>query len=74
LSKGSPKVYVRFPADLLKRVDATCERLVHSSRAAPPDRSEFIRRCVVRELAHMERSAKWRQRKNEQGNQSEGDA
>lgn len=63
MGKGNKIVPVRMPAELLQTIDAACKRLVTSSRHAPPDRSEFVRRAVRNELDHMERSRTWRRRK-----------
>ena len=58
MSKGNPIIKFRASADLAQLIDATVNRLKVSSRNNPPaDRSDFVRRCVLEKLAHIDRSA-----------------
>lgn len=62
MSKGSPIIPIRFPQQLLAAVDAAVARLPSTSRAEPPDRSEFVRRACREKIDHYRRSARPRRR------------
>jgi hypothetical protein len=57
MSRGSPRLTVRLPAELLALVDEAVVRSVHSRRDGPWTRSSFIQAAVEEKLAKGARSA-----------------
>jgi hypothetical protein len=57
MSRGSPVLTVRIPAELLALVDQAVARSVHSRRYGPWTRSSFIVRAIEEMLKKMARSA-----------------
>jgi hypothetical protein len=62
MSKGSPVVPVRIPAELLAVIDATVSRVNVKTRGEPYTRSSWILAAIRDRLAHMERAKKPRRR------------
>jgi Arc/MetJ-type ribon-helix-helix transcriptional regulator len=56
-------ISLRLPPDLLAKIDSTIEQWRNNYRGKPPDRSEFIRRSITKDFAHLERSRKPRRRR-----------
>ena len=62
MSKGSPRVVIRFPRPLLEAVERQVAKLNETSPAAPPDLSEFVRKAVEEKIDHYRRSRAGRRR------------
>ena len=58
MSKGSPIIPVRIPAELLAAVDAAIARTSLKRREGPWTRSAWILQALRDKLAHMERAAR----------------
>lgn len=58
MSKGSPFVAIRVPADLLAALDASVESCNHSRTEEPYDRSAWIRVAIRERLAKLARGRK----------------
>lgn len=65
MSKGSPVIPCRFPADLLAQVDQTIRRSQDTRAGEPWNRTTFILQAVRDKLNHMERSRRPRKRPRE---------
>ena len=63
MSKGNPRVVVRFAPEQLAAIREQVAKLNNTSAASPPDLSEFIRRAVQEKLDHYARSRKPRSRR-----------
>ena len=63
MSKGSPIVAVRLPAELLARVNLAVRKLQERTREEPPTRNAWIVKAISEALAKRERSRKWRRPK-----------
>jgi len=57
MSRGSPLLTVRIPAELLALVDQTIARSAGTRRDGPWTRSSFIISAIEEKLAKMARSA-----------------
>jgi hypothetical protein len=57
MSKGSPLLSLRVPAELLDLVDDTVARSVHTRKEAPWTRSSFIIAAIEEKLKKMARSS-----------------
>jgi metal-responsive CopG/Arc/MetJ family transcriptional regulator len=57
MSKGSPLLTIRIPAELLQLVDQAIARSVDTRRDGPWNRSSFIVKAIAEKLAKMARCA-----------------
>jgi hypothetical protein len=57
MPRGSPRLTVRIPAELLALVDEAVARSVHSRRDGPWTRSSFTIAAIEEKLAKRARSA-----------------
>jgi hypothetical protein len=57
MSRGSPVLTVRIPAELLQLLDQTVARSVDTRLNGPWTRSSFIVKAIEEKLAKMARSA-----------------
>lgn len=64
MAKGSPIVPVRVPEDTLKEIDDAVERSQTHRKKGGHTRTSFILEAVAEKFAKMERSRKWRSKKN----------
>lgn len=56
MSKGNPKVVVRFRQEVLDRIEAAIQSANYNRKDEPYDVSAWIRKAVDDKLAHLERS------------------
>jgi len=55
MNAGSPKIVVRFPEEVMDEIAAVVAKLnLHPTRA-PYTLSSWVRKCVMYELAHLNR-------------------
>jgi hypothetical protein len=57
MSKGSPRLTIRIPAELLALVDKAVYRSVYTRTNGPWTRSSFVISAIEEKLAKMARSA-----------------
>lgn len=63
MAKGSPRIFLRLPPHVARRVERAVLSQNRLTRDRPLNRSEWIRRAIERELAHRERSSRKNRRK-----------
>jgi len=63
MSRGKPRIFVRFAPEKIAEIKGVIDRLRFTSAYPPWDFSDFIRTCVQEKLQKMERSRKSRKKK-----------
>ena len=63
MSRGSERVTVRLPADLLARIERQVSQRNHYTREQPWNLSDFLRAAAEEKLSKMSRSRAPRPRK-----------
>ncbi len=66
MSKGSPIVPIRFPAELLKAMDVTIHRQNRKRVGEPWTRSSWILHAICEKLDHIDRARRPRKRRTGQ--------
>jgi hypothetical protein len=55
MSKGSPRIVIRLPEETVERINEIVIRLNRSTTRATYTVSSWIRKCVLAEVAHLDR-------------------